>query len=95
MPGVDGFAFLDELRSYPHAPVVVVSSATTIGSPAAEEALARGADACFDKSKIVSEAKNFIRVLKKASVKKTRRSYGKNPGVPGKAAHNSVITWGR
>ena len=29
MPGIDGFAFLDELAGHPHAPVLVVSSHTT------------------------------------------------------------------
>ncbi|RSU56260.1 response regulator [Sphingomonas koreensis] len=72
MPGIDGFAFLDELATYPHAPVVVVSSASTIGSAAAQRALDRGAAACFDKAKILSESKAFIRTLKKASVRKMR-----------------------
>jgi hypothetical protein len=65
-------ALLDELRHYPHAPIVVVSSSTTVGSVASEEALAHGADACFDKAKIVTEAAHFIRVLKRASIKKPR-----------------------
>ena len=72
MPGVNGLAFLDELRGYAHAPVVVLSSASTDGSDAAKEALAHGADACFDKGKIVSESKLFIRTLKKASIRKLR-----------------------
>lgn len=72
MPGIDGLSFLDELREYRHAPVVVLSSTSTDGSPASQEALAHGADACFDKSKIVSQSKLFIRTLKKASVRKLR-----------------------
>jgi chemotaxis response regulator CheB len=73
MPGIDGLAFLDELRDYPHAPVVVVSSATKEGSTAAAEALAHGADACFDKSRIISDSKGFIRLLKRASIRKIRK----------------------
>lgn len=72
LPGINGLALLEELRGYPHAPIVVVSSATTAGSAAAEQAMALGADACFDKSKIVSEAPRFIRVLKRASIRKHR-----------------------
>jgi two-component system chemotaxis response regulator CheB len=72
MPGIDGITLLDELRQYPHAPVVVVSSATKAGSAAVDEAIAHGADACFDKAKIVSESRLFIRTLKKASVRKFR-----------------------
>lgn len=45
MPGINGLALLDELRGYPHAPIVVVSSAVKDGSAAAQEALAHGADA--------------------------------------------------
>jgi chemotaxis response regulator CheB len=73
LPGIDGLSFLDELSTYPHAPVVVVSSATKHGAPAELEALAHGADACFDKSRILSDSRAFIRVLKKASIRKTKR----------------------
>lgn len=73
MPGINGLDLLDELRGDPHAPVVVVSSAVTEGSAAAREALAHGADACFDKSRIVSDSASFIRVLKEASVRKLRK----------------------
>lgn len=73
MPGIDGFAFLDELRAYPHAPVIVVSSATRKGSAAAEEALARGAHAWFDKSRMIVEADRFVRVLKQAVKSRTTR----------------------
>lgn len=72
MPGVNGLELLNELRDYPHAPVVVVSSASTDGSAATDEAIILGAHACFDKSKIISDSKNFIRTLKKASVAKLR-----------------------
>jgi two-component system chemotaxis response regulator CheB len=67
MPGIDGMAFLDELASGPHPPVLVVSSHTKEGSEQAEEVIKRGAVACFDKAKLVSEAKAFRKVLKKVS----------------------------
>ena len=76
MPGINGLELLDELRSHPHAPVVVVSSASTYGSEAANEAISHGAHACFDKNKIVSESKRFIKTLKKASVVKLRATKG-------------------
>lgn len=72
MPGVNGLALLDELKGYPHAPIVVVSSATKDGSAEAREAMDHGADACFDKSRILSDSARFIRVLVKASVAKRR-----------------------
>ena len=76
MPGINGLELLDELRGYPHAPVVVVSSASTPGSETADEAISHGAHACFDKSKIIVESKRFIRTLKKASVVKLRTTKG-------------------
>ena len=67
MPGVDGLALLEELRDRPHAPIIVLSSSTKKGSDASAQAMALGAYACFDKSKIVSDADRFVRLLAKAS----------------------------
>lgn len=67
MPGIDGMTFLDELHGKAHPPIVVVSSATTTGSPQAVEAVKRGAYACFDKGKMLADAANFVRLLKAAS----------------------------
>lgn len=66
MPGIDGFAFLDELAKHPHAPVLVVSSQTTWGSDAEAEAIARGAKACFDKAQLVRHGQSFVALLRKA-----------------------------
>jgi chemotaxis response regulator CheB len=66
MPGVDGLDYLNELRTMLHPALVVVSASTTPGSVAAMEALARGADACFDKSRIVSHSDQFVETLKAA-----------------------------
>jgi two-component system chemotaxis response regulator CheB len=74
MPGVDGLSFLDELRERKHAPIVVVSSSTSEGSPEAQEALSRGADACFDKTRLIVEADRFVRLLKMAAKRKLRRT---------------------
>jgi|KBSSwiStaDraftv2_1062776.scaffolds.fasta_scaffold12911_6 two-component system chemotaxis response regulator CheB len=70
MPGMNGLEFLDELAKQTHAPVVVVSSSTKDHSEAAAEALAHGAAACFDKAHVVSDAPQFMRVLKKAARRK-------------------------
>ena len=67
MPGIDGLTFLDELSAHHHAPVVVVSSATSEDSEASEEAMAHGADACFDKAKIVTDATRFVKLLQRAA----------------------------
>jgi two-component system chemotaxis response regulator CheB len=80
MPGMGGLGFLDELRDRPHAPIVVVSSSTADGSDAAEEALARGADACFDKTRLIAEADRFVRLLKLAAKRKLRRAGNRAAG---------------
>jgi two-component system chemotaxis response regulator CheB len=67
LPGIDGLSFLDELRASAHAPVVVLSSATIADSAASEEAIAHGADACFDKSKIIADTARFIKILKRTA----------------------------
>lgn len=67
MPGVGGIQFLDELSGRRHAPILVVSSATKDKSEEAKEAIAHGAAACFDKSKVVSNAQRFLRALKAAA----------------------------
>ena len=64
MPGVDGIAFLDELVKQKHAPILVLSSSTTAGSAARDDALSHGADACFDKAQILSDAVGFLLTLK-------------------------------
>lgn len=79
MPGIDGHAMLDELRYYPHAPVVVVSSSTKEGSEEAKKALEAGADACFDKSRILSDSAKFVRLLVKTALAK-RRAVERRPG---------------
>ena len=72
MPGINGLEFLKELRGQSHAPVVVVSSTAKSGSEGEREAMDNGAWACFDKNRIVSESKLFIRTLEKASLGKRR-----------------------
>ena len=66
MPGVDGFAFLDELAGHPHAPVLVVSSHTMAGSPSEAEAIERGAYACFDKAQLLRQGGRFTKLVRQA-----------------------------
>jgi len=63
LPGMDGMAFLDELKGISHPPVVVVSGSTPPGSLVAKEAVGRGAAACFDKSQLVKDARRLLRLL--------------------------------
>ncbi len=79
MPGVNGLELLEELRFYPHAPIVVVSSSTKEGSEEEKAALDAGADACFDKSRILSDSAKFVRLLIKTALAK-RRAVEHRPG---------------
>lgn len=67
MPGSDGLDMLSALRNGCDTPVVVVSASTYEGSPVTGEALARGADACFDKAKILLDAPALLRLLFEAA----------------------------
>ena len=84
MPGVNGLELLHELRFYPHAPIVVVSSSTKDGSDEAKKAIEAGATACFDKSRILSDSAKFIRLLVKATLAK-RRTVERRPGFDHRA----------
>jgi chemotaxis response regulator CheB len=66
MPGVEGLHFLDELKAKTLAAIVVLSSSAREGAPIIAEALAHGAVACFDKAKLLSEARRFVGMLKHA-----------------------------
>jgi two-component system chemotaxis response regulator CheB len=72
MPGIGGLGFLDELASQRHAPIVVISGSTVLGSAIGQDAIARGASACFDKAKLVSDAPQLLRLLKK-TVEKAKK----------------------
>ena len=63
MPGIDGFQFLRDMQGQHHPPIVVVSSSSHAGA----EAVELGAAACFDKAKLLTEASQFLRLLRKAA----------------------------
>jgi chemotaxis response regulator CheB len=69
LPGEDGWDFLEYLANTSHAPVLVVSSSTTEGSPVRKNAIRLGAHACFDKARLVQDAALFMKTLRKAATK--------------------------
>ena len=73
MPGVSGTVFLDELARRRDVPVVVLSSSTHDQSELVRELRLRGADACFDKARILIEAARFRRVLRGVAERFRRR----------------------
>lgn len=65
MPGGGGLDMLSEIKAGCNAPVVIVSASTYEGSPVTAEALRLGADACFDKRNLLTDALSFLGTLRK------------------------------
>lgn len=64
MPGLDGIGFLDAIHDHWHEMhVIVVSSAAKKNSEDCLDALAHGAEACFDKSRLVSCARELAMLI--------------------------------
>lgn len=66
-PGMDGLAFLDAIRGHWRAmQVIIVSSSAKHGAAACDLAFNRGAIACFDKSKLMTEWREFLELIEEA-----------------------------
>jgi chemotaxis response regulator CheB len=74
MPGLDGLRFLSDVMARQPTPVVMVSSATAPGCLERDEAMRRGAVACFGKNHIISAAGTLARLVKNAARGRTRAS---------------------
>jgi len=70
MPGIGGLEFLDELARKAHAPVLVISSSTSGDAEATREALAHGADACFDKRMLLTDRKALLALMHRVASRK-------------------------
>jgi chemotaxis response regulator CheB len=68
LPGLNGMDFLDRIKDHwrPMSAVLVSSSATH-KSDICKEAFARGAVACFDKSKLIANGAKLCQLLKEAA----------------------------
>ncbi|MCP1468992.1 two-component system chemotaxis response regulator CheB [Sphingobium sp. OAS761] len=64
MPGRDGMAILDEIMDMEPRPVIMLSSLMRDGAPIVDEAINRGAAACFNKAMIVREATRFVSLIR-------------------------------
>jgi CheY-like chemotaxis protein len=91
MPGDNGLVFLDELKDHQHPPVVVVSSNTRLGSTQLEEAFSHGADACFDKTKLVAGRHRFLTMLHDVVKSRRLQAYGIQ-AVGNDGDHCAVVT---
>lgn len=67
MPGGGGMEMLQYIKSHCRLPVVIVSASTYEGSPVTGEALALGADACFDKRHLLTHSAEFLAMLRLAA----------------------------
>lgn len=70
MPGMDGMEMLDEIMAREPRPVLMLSSMVREGAPVVEQAMARGALGCFNKSRIVQESKKLITLIKQVAPKR-------------------------
>lgn len=66
-PRGDGLEQLSDIRTRCTVPIVVVSASTYEGSPVTAEALIRGADAVFDKARVLADPQGFRAVLEEAA----------------------------
>jgi two-component system chemotaxis response regulator CheB len=68
LPGMDGLGFLEAIREHWHPmQVIVVSSSAKQGSDVCHKALSSGAIICFDKSKIIAKAREFLALVEQAA----------------------------
>jgi chemotaxis response regulator CheB len=68
LPGMDGLGFLEAIRDHwHHMHVIVVSSSAKQDADICRKALQRGAIACFDKSRIIAKAREFLRLVEEAA----------------------------
>lgn len=64
LPGMDSLAFLDELKTRWHGThVVMISAAGNDGINICKMALDKGAVACFDKSRLIRNSREFITLM--------------------------------
>jgi chemotaxis response regulator CheB len=70
MPGIDGLLFLEQMMKKRPIPVVIVSGLALPGNEICQKAVAIGASECFEKSKILSNAVDFVKTVRSAKVGK-------------------------
>ncbi len=64
LPGMDSLAFLDALKDHWHGThVVMISLSGDQGMHVCQAALGKGAVACFDKSRLIRNASEFITLM--------------------------------
>ena len=72
MPGLDGLSLLATLMRRRPMPVVILSSAIVQDAEIAKQAIALGASACFDKSRLIANADRFVSIVRTARCGKVK-----------------------
>ena len=70
MPGMDGMDLLRKIMADEPRPVIMLSSLMREGDPLMEAALAAGAKACFNKSRVLQEAPRLLEIIKQVAVRR-------------------------
>src|SRR3546814_16864756 len=63
MTDMVGLQLLDRIMAHKRRPVILLSSRTVLGGRVQAECMTRGAAACFNKSHIICEAPQLIRLI--------------------------------
>lgn len=64
MPGMDGLQLLDHIVAHSLSSVMIISSHSVKGSEIRDDALNRGAIACFDKANCVKESDRLVDMIR-------------------------------
>lgn len=82
LPGLDGIGFLDAVHDFWHKMhVIVISSATAKDSEQCQEAFDHGAEACFNKARIVQASGELTALIDEIASEKVRRASHKGDAV--------------
>jgi chemotaxis response regulator CheB len=78
MPGKDGMTILDEIMATDPRPVIMLSSLMREGDAMVDDALVRGALACFNKTKVVQDIPVLIEMIKTAAPERKKMRDARN-----------------
>lgn len=74
MPGMDGMAVLERIMKEEPRPVIMLSSLMREGDPLRVEAEQKGAAGCFNKSRMVSQSRELIEMIKEVAYQRGHRN---------------------
>ena len=82
LPGINGIEFLDAIHDHWHKMhVIVVSSSAVKNSTQCQEAFDHGAEACFNKARIVQASSELAALIEEVARERFRRNSHKGDAV--------------